>query len=327
MYFMIDISVIIPVFNAEQYLNKCLDSIINQTVKNIEIICVDDRSTDGSVEVLEYYSKQDKRLKILLHDQNKGTSAARNSGLATAKGQYIYFMDNDDWIELNYLEKMLQAAKEHNSKIVVNVNTIAHAPDRIFRIFSYAYSTASPGFLPAKENISKLVWPVWMHLYESSFLKKIGISFPEGCLSEDVYFQYMSYVFVDKVFVVNDIVYHYNYRCDNASSKINYDFHASNLVAVNKIYDFYVKNKLFDRYNIRMFFKAIIPNKFISDYEPHLVKVREYFEKIKDHVFKRAYIYDEIELFLFDTILNKPERWEDVSCRVNLFRIFKPIDP
>lgn len=94
---MIKVSVIIPVYNVEKYLEECLDSIINQTLKEIEIICIDDGSTDSSLNVLENYKKKDKRI-IVLQQQNLGAGAARNKGLDLARGKYLSFLDADDFL-------------------------------------------------------------------------------------------------------------------------------------------------------------------------------------------------------------------------------------
>ena len=99
------ISVIVPVYNVEQYLPQCLDSIINQTYKNLEIICVDDGSPDNSGKILDEYAKKDKRIKVI-HQENQGVSVARNTGLDNATGKYIGFVDPDDWIEADYYETL-----------------------------------------------------------------------------------------------------------------------------------------------------------------------------------------------------------------------------
>ena len=101
---MIKISIIIPVYNTEKYLKKCLDSIINQTLKSLEIICIDDCSTDNCLHILKEYQLKDNRIKIIEQKENKGQGVARNLGLNIAEGEYIMFLDPDDWLELNALE-------------------------------------------------------------------------------------------------------------------------------------------------------------------------------------------------------------------------------
>ena len=108
------ISIIIPVYNVEEYLRECLDSCINQTLKDIEIICVDDCSPDNSIKILEEYQQKDSRIKILRHETNKNLGAARNTGLANATGEYIWFVDSDDYIDTKACEILYYAIKEFN---------------------------------------------------------------------------------------------------------------------------------------------------------------------------------------------------------------------
>lgn len=106
------ISVIIPVYNAEKYIEQCLDSIINQTYKELEIICIDDGSTDQSLSIIETYAKKDSRI-ICLHKENEGVSLARNLGLDKAKGEYVIFVDGDDWIDEDTCELAIREMKEN----------------------------------------------------------------------------------------------------------------------------------------------------------------------------------------------------------------------
>ena len=119
---MIKISIIIPVYNTEKYLKKCLDSIINQTLKSLEIICIDDCSTDNSLNILKEYQLKDKRIKIIEQKENKGQGVARNLGLNIAEGEYIGFIDSDDWVDLNFFEKLYFAAKKYNSDVALAAN-------------------------------------------------------------------------------------------------------------------------------------------------------------------------------------------------------------
>ena len=119
---MIKVSVIIPVYNVELYLRECLDSIVNQTLKEIEIICIDDCSTDNSYSILEEYSKKDVRFRILKNISNIGSGPTRNIGIREAKGQYISFIDSDDYISNNYLNDLYNTAIKYNSDIVNTLN-------------------------------------------------------------------------------------------------------------------------------------------------------------------------------------------------------------
>ena len=112
------ISVIVPVYNVENYLVKCLDSIINQTLTDIEIICVNDGSTDNSRQILENYKRKDSRIKII-DKQNGGLSSARNVGYKYSTGEYISYIDSDDWVDLTMLEKMYKNIKKHDCEISI----------------------------------------------------------------------------------------------------------------------------------------------------------------------------------------------------------------
>ena len=113
------VSIIVPVYNVEKYLSKCLDSIVNQTLKDIEIICINDGSVDNSQSVLEAYAKKDTRIKVI-NQENLGLSCARNKGIDIAQGEYIGFVDSDDWIDLEFYEELYNNAINTQSDIAAS---------------------------------------------------------------------------------------------------------------------------------------------------------------------------------------------------------------
>ena len=123
------VSIIVPVYNVEKYLRKCLDSIVNQTYKNIEVICVDDGSPDNSIDILREYRAKDDRVTII-RQKNKGLSGARNTGIKNATGKYIMFIDSDDWVELNMVELMTKKMDNKNLELAV-CGTINHIGNEI----------------------------------------------------------------------------------------------------------------------------------------------------------------------------------------------------
>ena len=131
---MIKISVIVPVYNVENYLIQCLDSIINQTLKDIEIICVDDCSPDNSIEILEEYKNKDNRISIIRHSNNQGLGPARNTGLKHANGEYISFVDSDDYIDKNFLFYLYSTAKKYDSDVTntINIKNRKRLPNSLF---------------------------------------------------------------------------------------------------------------------------------------------------------------------------------------------------
>ena len=115
------ISIIIPVYNTEKYLVKCIDSLLYQSLEDIEIICVNDGSTDNSQKILDNYAKKDKRIKVI-HQENKKQGAARNKGMGIATGEFIGYVDSDDWVDFDYFEELYIAAKKHNLDIALATN-------------------------------------------------------------------------------------------------------------------------------------------------------------------------------------------------------------
>ena len=111
------ISIVIPVYNVEKYLKQCLDSIINQTYTNLEIILVDDGSTDNSGTICDYYSKIDKRIRVI-HKKNEGQSIARNIGIKVSNGKYIGFLDSDDWVEQDMYRFLIENIEKYNADII-----------------------------------------------------------------------------------------------------------------------------------------------------------------------------------------------------------------
>lgn len=120
---MVKVSIIIPIYNIEKYIKDCLESVAAQTLEEIEIICVDDGSTDESLKIIKEYSSKDERFKIIKNTENMGVSRARNIGLDASNGQYIFYIDGDDWIEINLIEKLYKFAYEHNADVVLGSMT------------------------------------------------------------------------------------------------------------------------------------------------------------------------------------------------------------
>jgi len=113
-----NVSIIVPIYNVEPYLHRCLDSLVNQTLKDIEIICINDCSPDNSLDILKEYAEKDERINIINFEKNQGVSVARNTGIEIAKGEYIGFVDSDDYVDLDFYEKLYKKARETDADMV-----------------------------------------------------------------------------------------------------------------------------------------------------------------------------------------------------------------
>ena len=208
------ISVIIPVYGVEKYIRQCLESIINQTYKNLEIIVVNDGTKDNSMKIVEEYLS-DERIKII-NKQNGGLSSARNRGMEEATGKYIFFVDSDDWIELNTIEILVK-----NSKSVDIVGTNFFYWDEIQKIKKKNKELLEENIIRKGEyffnKFTEIM--VWNKLYRYSFLKEKKLIFLEGIIHEDEEFTFKCYMNSPEVKYINE--YLYNYRVNRENSIMN----------------------------------------------------------------------------------------------------------
>ena len=203
------ISVIIPIYNTSQYLNQCLDSILAQTFRNIEIICVDDGSTDNSLPILSEYATKDKRI-IILQQKNNGGGAARNLGLRVAKGKYLSFLDSDDFFDPDMLECAYHTAEKYGADITIfkyhefNNNT-SHYSNNIYGISDTVSNIQYP---ISCSNMSQSIFTItnpapWNKLYNHDFIKKNNLRFQEIKKCNDVYFGFTTLYFAEKIAILN----------------------------------------------------------------------------------------------------------------------------
>lgn len=208
------VSVIIPVYNIEQHLQECMDSVLKQSLKNIEVICVDDGSTDGSGKILDEYGKCDRRIKVI-HQENAGPGSARNTGLQYARGRFLIFLDSDDWFELDFLESIVEKALQTGANIV-----ICRADE--FESNSTCLTSArwmlKDKFIPNEtftpEDIKQYIFQftygwAWDKLYERRFVEQHKLQFPELPNSEDLVFVFQSLALAKKIAILDQVFVHH----------------------------------------------------------------------------------------------------------------------
>ncbi|MBP3847839.1 glycosyltransferase [bacterium] len=209
------ISVIIPIYNVEKYLRQCLDSVVNQTIKDIEIICVNDGSTDNSQAILNEYAKKDERF-VVINQVNQGLSVARNNGLNSATGKYVAFIDSDDYLlNNNYFEKLYNACEKYNADIAVA--GIIRGNNRSSK---YIYKVEKEEVTnDYKDKLLLCDVPdsnyVWNKLYKRESLLATGIIFPPGKLYEDLYYTHKVLYYMDRLVSVPDVAIFYRKRSDS----------------------------------------------------------------------------------------------------------------
>lgn len=206
------VSVIVPVYNVKAYLEQCLDSILKQSIKDIEIIVIDDGSTDGSGQVCDSYAQRDFRIRVI-HKANQGISVARNDGLDIAQAEYVMFLDSDDWVEPEFCEIPYNIAEKTGSEMVV-FRRVWHREKDVKAQAEFP----SEGIISKKEILTDL-WSLvgvisWNKLYKREVFN--DIHFPVGRLSEDVAVTHRVIQKANSVYLINDCLYHH--RCERPRS-------------------------------------------------------------------------------------------------------------
>jgi len=240
------VSVIVPVYNVEMYLEECLDSIIKQTFNDIEIILVNDGSTDRSLEIMELYASRDARITVL-NQSNRGVSVARNTGMEHASGEYILFVDSDDRIVSDAVEKLYRKALETGADLVIG-NTLYCYPDgKQSALHPYCRdSTLDNGLLRTGEEAftelmdrSKFPPLIWLYFIRRSLIIDHQLFFPAGIIHEDELWCVKAMLIVQKVLLLDFNYYLYRQRDNSIMHSDNHDFRIQSLFEVAKaLYQF-----------------------------------------------------------------------------------------
>ena len=211
------ISIIVPVYNVEPYLRRCVNSIINQTYKNLDIILVDDGSTDHSGEICDEYAAKDNRIKVI-HRENGGLSAARNTGLSISKGEYVYFVDSDDYIEIETCEIALNCAIKHQADIVCFGYREIYPSGQV-----KTFVMGSSGIMEKPAIIGALVLGerglrdyVWNKMFSKRLFE--NIRFPVGRTFEDIFVMHRLFDSAHIIYIITNILYNYNRRDGSITS-------------------------------------------------------------------------------------------------------------
>lgn len=244
------VSIIIPVYNVEKYISRCIESVINQTYSNIEIIIVNDGSPDNSLSICESYAKKDKRIKIITK-LNQGLGEARNTGLENVTGKYVLFVDGDDYIETTLVEKVVYYAITYNADFVRFHNYrediksgklyIPHncLSEGIYYEDDILNKIIKPiiGVLPSQTNLNFVGMSVWRNLYKASIIidNKLKFVSERIYISEDVIFNLNYFLKSKKAYVCSEPLYHYIVNENSLTAKFNPDRFEKEVIMYKKM--------------------------------------------------------------------------------------------
>ena len=312
---MIKVSIIVPVYNVEKYLDKCLKSLVNQTLKDIEIIVVNDGTKDNSQKIIDKYVKKYPKLVKSYIKENGGLSSARNYGLKYAKGKYIAFVDSDDYVETNMYQKLYDKAVEKDFDMVVcNLKYIYETKE------VNAYSNINKDIL-TKEEIKKSMINIYPSAWNKLFNKRLfknKILFKEKVWFEDVEFLYRLYPYINSIGTVEDYLYNYVQRKGAITSTFDERlFHY--IDNFNGIVKFYKEKKFFYEYEkeleycyVRYLYATFIKQASnFKDKKMYKKAVEEAIKNVKENFpnyRKNKYFYKSLKgiyLLLFNKFISK----------------------
>lgn len=280
------LSIIVPVYNVERFLDRCMTRLVNQTFKDIEIILVDDGAKDGSGDMCDWWGKNDHRIKVI-HKQNAGLGMARNSGLSVAKGDYVAFVDSDDYVATDMYEKLMDEAISKNADYV-RCNSVQEDPNG--NPISYTGGINS-GIYVEDEIVNSILLPmlgkdinesrrresgvsVWRAVYRKSIIDENKIEFPSErvMISEDIPFNVRFLVRSSIAVAIDDVLYHYVVNPQSLTKIYKPDRFEREIFFNKKMCELLKEEGLFDRAQIRI-------KRLFLDRVKYCIKVEGYCDK------------------------------------------------
>ena len=260
---MVKVSVVIPIYNVENFLEECLESITNQTLRDIEIICINDGSTDKSLDILNSYASEDDRFKVF-SQENQGHAVATNKGMELANGKYLYLMDSDDILKLTALEETYNYAEKKSADIVLFQScNYSNSEDKYYKSKIYSMDDVAD-FIGDKvvnaNDLGDLIFSIpvtpWSKLYNNDFIKRINVKFPKGLVFDDNVF------FWDVLFYAKRIVFYRKYfftrRWYSTSSTTSGDLRFIDSIKINNlVIKTFEKHNQIERYKKKLYNKKV----------------------------------------------------------------------
>ena len=246
-------SIIVAVYNAEQYIAKCLESLLAQSRGDLEVLCVDDRGPDNSMDIVHAYADKDPRIRILRHDTNRGPGAARNTALAAARGEYCAVVDSDDWVTEKMLERTCPILDKSDLPHVwfKFVNYMQKTGEYTISKDNHDFYSIPEGPLTiTPETITVFPDILVCKLFRTEVLRNNELFCPEGIVNEDLFFHYRFFTQFPKTYMLDEYFYVYRRRTDSIMDRVTnqHQLLLDAFTACGNLYDFYTESGIFETY-------------------------------------------------------------------------------
>lgn len=311
------ISVIIPVYNDEEYLHVCINSVINQTYSDLEIICVDDDSSDSSYDILQYFAKKDDRIKVLKNEHNKGLGYNRNRGMEVATGKYVSFLDSDDWISPDTFEVLIEKAEKENLDVLIYKSIVFYEDTQNFgfeRYYDMEFmdkweSKVFNHWDLDKTKLFSIPVAAWNKLYLKSFLDENDIRFPnENLIHEDNPFYCKMITSAERISILNKY-FHNRRRRSGSIMTWNNERLFDNISIVYMVLDVFLNEpKLYEYYKKEVLFYifvAVLDAKYEQIDEQFKDQFYDEVVKVYNDLIENYGLYDDILESVWGSVLRK----------------------
>ena len=288
------ISIIVPVYNVEQYLRRCLDSIAAQTFTDWECILIDDGSPDNSGAICDEYAAKDERFRVI-HQKNAGVSAARNAGLDAARGEWIGFVDSDDWVDAEMLSSLYNTAIQQNAEVVVSGDIRTDGKTQIEKF------CPDLGWMNMPKDFAIYWQGPCAKLFNKTVLHKNNIKFPLGiALAEDLLFTFKVFFYCKKIYGINYAYYYYFFNQKSAVHTITKEKIKNEEQVLTSIEEILKnKNSIDEWYDFLKAKRIRCKNKYIMSLEqPDFKEWRNYHPELNKDTSKEGKIYTKIYFML-----------------------------
>ena len=330
------VSIVVPIYKVEKYLCDCLDSILSQTYKELQILLIDDGSPDGSGAICDEYALKDDRI-VVIHSRNGGLSAARNRGLSLCEGEYILFLDSDDWLEKDAVEVLFKNAEKKQLDILlydaISFDEYNPRPDDT-EVNKYIRKHAYPSLCTGAELFFEMLSydeyrsPVQYCFYRKSFISEHAMSFHEGILHEDEEFNFFALLNAQRVGHINDVLYHHRFRTDSIMgtkiTKRNVDScYEIVLKAINKSDHYLSDSQTADAYRtglarlIRIYYNRVMlsDSSDSPDVQTQIKELRTILKQVK--------YFDDKEIK--NAVLDKKKKDRIKNIKMKIYPIIAPV--